>query len=174
MRMVFPNSASGRLMDELATDVGTLFETFFGDVAKDDSRETNATEKRPMAVAMDIDESDQAYELTLDLPGFASDSIEIDVHEDVVTLSGNRARPDQSDTEPDSEAAEPHSESEVQVKLQSRRRERAFGHFRRQVRLPSPIEADAVAAELADGVLVVTLPKADPEKGKRRIPILKG
>ena len=99
MRMVFPAQTSGRLMDDLATDVGTLVESFFGDVA-DRSRVPGGGR---MAVPMDIDESDDAYWVTLDVPGVATDSVAIDVHEDTLTISGDRgsAKTGDAETKPD-------------------------------------------------------------------------
>ena len=166
MRMVFPTQPSGRLMDDLATDVGTLVESFFGDVA-DRGRVQKPSR---MAVPMDIDESDDAYLVTLDLPGVSLESIEIDVHEDTLTVAGRRGWPKTADS--DQKASDEEKTPEVAV--QRRRSERAIGKFERKVQLPLPVEADAVTAELADGVLVVSLPKADPEKGKRRVPISRG
>lgn len=155
MRMVFPSQSSGRLMDDLASDVGTLVESFFGDVAE----RGRASVRTPMAVPMDIDESDDAYLVTLDVPGVALESIAIDVHEDTLTVAGERA-----------EGNHPEDASSPKAAAK-RRRERAQGKFERKVSLPLPVEADSVTAQLADGVLVITLPKADPEKGKRRIPV---
>jgi HSP20 family protein len=164
--MVFPNPSSGRLMDELATDVGTLVESLFGEVT-----DPGRVQKRSrMTASMDIDENDQAYLVTLDVPGVALESIEINVHEDTLTITGQRGSAESAGSE--GGAADESRASEPVMK--PLRRERAVGKFERKVQLTLPVEADAVTAKLADGVLVVSLPKADPEKGKRRVPISKG
>ncbi|KAK4207330.1 HSP20-like chaperone [Rhypophila decipiens] len=49
--------------------------------------------------------------------------------------------------------------------------ERSFGQFQRQFSFPSPIDQDAVKASLKDGILSVSIPKAQPKKGGRRIAI---
>ncbi|MCO8121890.1 Hsp20/alpha crystallin family protein [Stieleria sp. TO1_6] len=181
--MVFPSQPTGRLMDELATDVGSLVESFFGDAAE----RGRAGKRERMEVLLDIDESEQAYVVTLDVPGVSLESIEIDVHEDTLTIAGERvaagSRHAAKEAPRESASAEAASgddaslETDVEAQqkarqeLKPRRRERSWGAFERKVRLPLAVENDAVTAELSDGVLVVTLPKADPEKGKRRIPV---
>lgn len=149
-------------MDDLATDVGTLVESFFGDVA-DRGR---AAVQRPFAVAMDIDETADAYWVTLDVPGVPIESILIDVHEDTLTIAGQRGKVEQSVAED-----KPDDDDQPAPTIKHHRRERGVGKFERKVQLPAAVEADAVQAELSDGVLRVELPKADPEKGKRRIPV---
>ena len=157
MRMVFPSQVSGRLMDDLATDVGTLVESFFGD-----STDRARTESRnQLTVPMDIDESEDGYLMWLDVPGVSLESIAIDFHEDTLTISGERGLPKTSETE------------SVEKAPSKRRRERAQGKFERKVQFPHPVEPESITAELADGVLVIKLAKADPEKGKRRIPVSK-
>ena len=145
--------------------MSALVESFFGDVA-DRSRMPGGG---GMAVPMDIDESDDAYWVTLDVPGVATDSVAIDVHEDTLTITGDRGLAKQQDAEPKTDEGEAAAPT-----LKRLRRERTLGKFERKVQLPLAVEADAVTAELSDGVLVVRLPKADPEKGKRRIPITRG
>ena len=146
-------------MDDLATDVGTLVENFFGEVG-DRARAAN------MAAPMDIDESDDSYRVTLDVPGVSLDSIEIEVHDDTLTIAGSREVTEASEGTDDDEGQTPKSGG-----FQPRRRERSLGSFERKVRMPDAIEADSITAELADGVLTIALPKANPEKGKRRIPV---
>lgn len=169
MRMVFPHQSAGRWMDELATDMGTIVETLFGELPERERSESGPPEARPtMSVPMDIDESKTGFTVTLDVPGVALESIELEMHEDTLMIRGERvgraASTEASTTEESAETKPP-------VDAQPRRRERVFGRFQRVVRLPLPVENDSVSAEMSDGVLVVTLPKADPDKGKRRVPV---
>lgn len=170
MRMVFPTHKS-RLMDDLATDVGTLVEGLFGEVAERAEQRT-----RHMPIPMDIDETEEAYVVTLDVPGISLDSIEIEFHEDTLSIGGSRPDPKNGTTsavENGNDEGTQDGESEA-ISRTARRRERLFGKFGRKVRLPHPIEQEDVSASLTDGVLMITLPKADPEKGKRRIPVSRG
>ncbi|MEM6473755.1 MAG: Hsp20/alpha crystallin family protein [Planctomycetota bacterium] len=167
--MVFPSAASARLMDELASDVGTLFDSFFHD-APGRGKENPASR---MAVPMDIEESEDAYTVTLDVPGVALEGIEIEMIEDRLRISGSRGvdhRSEAADAAADREDAGDGDNAHANVS-RLLRRERRLGHFERQVELPKPVDADQVSADLADGVLTVHLPKADPEQGKRRIEI---
>lgn len=174
MRMVFPSHTSTRMMDELATDVGTLVESFFGDIT--DRRRPAAGAR--MNVPMDVDESEDSYLVTMDVPGVSIESISIDVHEDTLTVAGCRGVAE-SDCKADettsqdkvSESAAAEGEETSAPALKRLRRERGNGRFERKLELPVSVDVEAVSAELSDGVLVVRLPKADPEKGKRRIPI---
>ena len=173
MRMVFPTHTS-RFMDGLATDVGTLVESLFSEVAECGEERTHS-----MALPMDIDESDDAYLVTLDVPGVSLEAIEIEMHEDTLSISGSRmAEGTEATAETkDAEDVAPSDDQGVEAaasRLTARRRERLFGKFARRVRLPHPVEQDDVSASLNDGVLVITLPKADPNKGKRRIPVSRG
>ncbi|MEL6110499.1 MAG: Hsp20/alpha crystallin family protein [Planctomycetota bacterium] len=174
MRMVFPTHTS-RLMDDLATDVGTLVEGLFGEVAERTEQRT-----RHMPIPMDIDEAENAYVVTLDVPGVSLDTIEIEFHEDTLSIGGSRPDPNDgkasSGHDPQDEAtqAEATQGNGGTASRKARRRERLFGKFGRKVRLPHPIEQEQVSAALTDGVLVITLPKADPEQGKRRIPVSRG
>lgn len=166
-------------MDELATDMGTIVETLFGEAADRGRADSTSTQPAPsLSVPMDIDEGDDHYLVSLDVPGVPIESIELDMHEDTLTVRGERLN--KASTAPPKVSGDAASEAtsdakedsgEASAQTQSRRRERAFGRFQRVVRLPLPVENDAVTAEMSEGVLVVTLPKADPEKGKRRVPV---
>ena len=161
-------------MDDLDTDVGNLVESFFGDVA-DRARPPKG---RPMTAPMDVQENEDLYLVTMDVPGVPIESIEIDVHEDTLTISGRRgaveAEPaadeccsgDECGTEEKSGANETGS---TPAAYRTLRRERGNGRFERKIQLPLAVEPDGVSAELDDGVLSVRLPKADPDRGKRRI-----
>ncbi len=180
MRMVFPSQTSSRLMDDLTTDVGTLMESFFGDVA-DRGRLNKVTR---MAAPMDIDESDDAYLVTIDVPGVPIEAIEIDVHENVLSVTGQRCHASQKASSANESEQDCCEKGECKTdetaggqcsrESKTLRRERSVGNFQRKVELPLPVEPDGVTAELNEGVLSVRLPKADPEKGKRRVPISRG
>ncbi len=89
------------------------------------------------------DEGD-AFVLTALVPGLKAEDLNIQVLEDVVRIEGDFA------------------EDENEYLL----RELAGGSFRRELRLPSPLEADKVEAKIADGVLSLHLPKAESARPK--------
>lgn len=84
-----------------------------------------------------------------EVPGMKKDEIDISLHEGVLTLSGERK------LEKEYEKAEGH------------RVERFVGRFQRSITLPSQVDATKVRATYRDGILAVTLPKAEQAKPKQ-------
>lgn len=89
--------------------------------------------------------------LTAELPGVDPNKLEVTVLNDTVTLKGERST--------DTEKAD-----------QVYRRERPSGSFERTLTLPASINPDSVRAEYKNGILKVTMEKAESEKA-RKIPI---
>ena len=97
------------------------------------------------APAIDVYETAEAYVVTAELPGLTREQIELAVDGSRLTLQGTRqARPGSGD------AVHYH-----QV-------ERGHGTFRRVFEFAEKIDGDLVSADLADGVLCVTIPKVPP------------
>jgi HSP20 family protein len=92
--------------------------------------------------------------LVADLPGVKDKDIELTLEQDVLTLAGERKM----------ELPEGHT---------VHRQERRASRFSRTFNLPCKVDADALDAQLKDGVLRVTLPKA-PEAQARRIAVKAG
>lgn len=103
------------------------------------------------APATDVCEDETAYFIDVELPGVALDQITVTCHEGTLRIAGER-RPTR-ELSPDS----------VQ------RVERYFGPFLREVSFPGPVDPKGVDAQLADGLLRLTVPKR--RSGKRRIPV---
>jgi HSP20 family protein len=100
---------------------------------------------------VDLHETADEYVLTAEVPGLARDAIEIQFHDGRLTISGVR-------------------EPRTCTYEQFHRVERGHGAFSRSFQLPFPIDADAIRADLLDGVLTVTCPK-DANAAARRIQI---
>ncbi len=98
----------------------------------------NASRERYLAV--NVRDENDAYVLTALVPGLKADDLNIQVLEDVVSIEGKI------------------SENEEQEYLLQ---ELPFGSFRRELRLPAPLDAEKVEAKIADGILTVRLPKAE-------------
>ena len=95
----------------------------------------------------DVEETDDAYLVELELPGVHKKEIDISVAGRRLTVSGER-------------------KEKERVGL-LRRRTRSVGRFHYELVLPSPIDPDAVDATLDDGVLTVRVPKAAGQQPKR-------
>lgn len=99
--------------------------------------------------AVDLSESQNAFEIRLDIPGMEAKDIDVQVHGNTITLSGKRKE-----------------EKEEKGKT-FHRIERRQGSFSRTLTLPCDVNEDEVAAEYNQGVLTVKLPKCDEAKAKK-------
>jgi len=94
------------------------------------------------APSFDIFESTGEYILKSDLPGFDKESINLTYENKTLTLSGERKR------------------AEVEG-MRYHRLESFSGKFSRSIKLPVDVDPAKISAELANGVLTVSLPKAE-------------
>jgi HSP20 family protein len=98
------------------------------------------------APSLDLAEKDNCYELHIDVPGMEAKDLDIQVHGNTVTVSGNRKE-----------------EKEDKGKTYHRV-ERRSGSFSRTITLPCEVDTKEVAAEYTNGVLNVVLPKCEKAK----------
>lgn len=101
--------------------------------------------------AVDLHETEDRYVITAEVPGLRREDLDIQVRDGRITLAGVRAKPDI--------ACE-----------QFHRVERGHGSFSRTFQLPLAISAGEITADLRDGVLTVSVPKAD-DGAPRRIQV---
>lgn len=102
--------------------------------------------------AIDVWSEGEGLRLRALVPGVKPEDLEITVEGDALTLRGTIAA------------------AGAQAKDRWLRRERASGTFARSLQLPFAVDAEAVKARLANGVLEVELPRSAAEK-PRRIPV---
>ncbi|MDP6543288.1 MAG: Hsp20/alpha crystallin family protein [Phycisphaerae bacterium] len=100
-----------------------------------------------VAPAIDLMEVDDNFSVRAELPGLTDEDIELSVLDDVLTISGEKK------IEKPTEAKYHHAEGQS-------------GKFRREIRLPAPVDTDKVVAGFTNGVLTVTLPKSDKAKAR--------
>jgi HSP20 family protein len=101
------------------------------------------------APAVDLFEDKDNLVLRAELPGMKKEDIEISLHENTVTISGERKN------EKKYEGGD------------TSREERFFGRFTRSINLPKAVEPGKVKASYVDGILTVTLPKAEEAKPRQ-------
>lgn len=99
--------------------------------------------------AVDVYEDKENFVVKAELPGMKKDDIDVSLHDGTLSISGERK------SEEKVENGEVH------------RSERFFGRFQRTVALPSSVDAGKIKAQYKDGVLTVTLPKAEEAKPKQ-------
>ena len=121
--------------------------------------------------ATDVLETPQGFELHLALPGFKKEAVNIEFLDGQLVVSGERPRPvapEAAEATPEGDAA-PAAETPAAPVF--RRTETPFGSFRRSFRLPDTVNVKAIAAELSDGILRVTLPFDTDKVTKQHIEV---
>ncbi len=108
----------------------------------------------PAPPAVDVSETDKAYEITADLPGMDEKNVEVKVASGVLTIKGEK------------------QDEKEEKKKDYYMRERSFGSFERSFQVPDDVDPDKIEASFKKGVLSVTLPKsAEAEKAAKQITI---
>jgi HSP20 family protein len=106
------------------------------------------------SLALDVKETPDTFMVTASVPGVPPSDIDITILGDTLRISGQR-------------------KADIEETGEGNRwllRERRFGAFERTVSLPSVVNSEGASADFKDGVLTITLPKADVAK-PRSIPI---
>jgi HSP20 family protein len=129
-----------RELTSLQGEMNRLFNTFFED---------NGGSTRRWAPAMDLADAGDHLVLKADLPGLSEDDVRIEVHDRLLTVSGERK-------------AEHDEKREGYYRM-----ERAYGSFSRSVTLPDGVDADKIDASFDKGVLEVRIPKPEERKPHR-------
>ena len=133
-----------REITSFQSEMNRLFNTFF-----DTPTTGNGSGVRRWIPAMDLVEAEDHFVLKADLPGVAEDDVNIEVEENVLTVSGERK-------------AEHEDKRDGYVRV-----ERSYGSFRRSLTLPKGVDADAVSASFDNGVLEIRIPKPEERKPRR-------
>ena len=104
-----------------------------------------AAESRMRSLGVNVREEDDAYVLSALVPGLKAEDLNVQVLEDLVSIEGEYKA----------------EEADYLVS------ELPNGSFRRSLRFPVPIEAENVQARIEDGVLTLSLPKAESARPKK-------
>lgn len=103
----------------------------------------------PMMPSVDLEDRGKDYRLTVDLPGFKKEEVEIEVTDDSVAVKAKKEM------------------SEEEKKKNYVRRERSYQTFYRRIPLPESVRSDDAKASLNNGILEVILPKKEPKETKK-------
>lgn len=125
----------------------SLIDDFFNQLLQENGNELTDM----MNVSMDVAESEQAFEVKVDLPGIDPDNVDIQIDNNTLTIRGERQ----------------HELAEKDEDKQYHRVERYVGRFARSVVLPTSINEDETAAEFKNGVLKIVIPKTDESKPRK-------
>ena len=130
-------------MNRLQRRMDNLFGQFFIDPF--------SAEEMDFIPACDVEETNDEFLISFDLPGVKKEDVKIDVRENLISVSGER-------------------KEEVKGRQS---RERYYGTFSRSFSLPSNINSEKAEARFENGVLQIALPKM-PVPASKQIPIKGG
>ena len=122
-------------------EIDRMFERFRGGTLD----ESGTTAFMPV---VDIIEGATQYDLRVELPGVKKEDVKITILNDVITIRGEKKQEDQKKGE------------------STRRVERSYGAFQRSFTLPSSVRSEAIEASYDNGILNISLPKAEEAKPK--------
>ncbi len=126
-----------------------VFDRFFGNRFRHVVDEnTHVTRWSP---TVDVSETPTEIAVSVELPGFEKDEIDISLEENVLSISGER-------------------KFEKEENRDFHRVERWYGSFFRSFRLPATVDSSKIDASLKDGLLTIRLPKVE-EARPRQIPV---
>lgn len=138
----------GSPLFDLHKQVNRLFDDIIGtDVSPALSQNLSAGTAWPQ---IEIEQQDDSIRVVAELPGVSENDIDLRIEDGILTLAGEKR-------------------SERQT--ESGYSERSYGRFERRVSLPSNVDEDKCSADFRDGVLRVTLPRAEEKARGRRIPL---
>ncbi|HEU4657204.1 MAG TPA: Hsp20/alpha crystallin family protein [Capillimicrobium sp.] len=136
-----------REISSLQNEMNRLFSTFF-DMPTTSGGGNGGTGRR-WVPAMDLVETEDHFVLRADLPGLDASDVQIEVEDNVLSLSGERK-------------VEHEDKGEGYYRV-----ERSFGRFQRSLTLPEGVDLDAIDASFDKGVLEVRIPKPEERKPRR-------
>ena len=135
-----------RELQTMQTEMNRLFNTFFDAPAPGNGVQTTLRRWIP---AMDVVETDDHFVLRADLPGLNEGDVNIELDDNVLTISGERK-------------AEHEQRNEGFYRV-----ERASGSFSRSLTLPEGVDAEGIQASFDSGVLEVRVPKPEQQKPRK-------
>ena len=104
--------------------------------------------------AVDVAETEKAYEITAELPGMDEKNIEVKYADGVLTIKGEK------------------QEEKEEKKKDYYLSERSYGSFQRSFQVPDGVDADKIEASFKNGVLAVTMPKSvEAQKAAKKIAV---
>jgi len=126
-------------MDQLQREMNRLF----------DSSSRGRVVSAPSYPAINIWTNDDGMLISAEMPAVHPDDINIDVNADALSISGDRKPED------------------VAKEASFHRRERSHGSFSRSIQLPFMVDSNKVEANFRNGVLMISLPRAEADKPKK-------
>jgi len=129
-------------LTRMQEEMNRFFDDFFGE-------QRRGLAEGAWLPAVDVSETDSELVVRAELPGMSHEDIEINVQDNILTLKGEK------------------KQEKKEEKENFHRLERSYGSFSRSFSLPAGVKADDIKATFKDGILQVTMPKAEEAKAKK-------
>jgi HSP20 family protein len=117
--------------------------------------------------SIDVVETDDAVEVTAELPGLERKDVEISVEDDVLTIRGEKRLESRDDGSDQKQSAGQRQDQQQTPSRNYVVAERTYGVFLRGLQLPPGIDQSKIQAKMSNGVLKISIPKpkkAEPKK----------
>ena len=136
------NRAPETEIDIFRKNISTLFDDFFDPVP-------TGFFDSDWIPAVDIEENDNGISVKAEIPGMNEKDIRVTIEKNMLTISGEK--------------------KEEREEKKNRRvvSERRYGTFSRSFQLPAGIKRDEIKADFKNGILTISMPKAESEKNKK-------
>ena len=129
-------------------DLMNRYNRIFGLTRAGDREVSDLFSRSDWAPAVDIKETDDTYLIEAELPGLSKEDVKVTVDDGVLTIQGERKQEEES------------SDKKIH------RVERFYGSFMRRFSLPDNVDEGSVKARFKDGVLTLSVKKAEPKEPK--------
>lgn len=127
----------------LHNQMGRVFGDLFSSKDGENSEESNS-----WMPTVDITETDSGFEIHAELPGVAQDDVQVSVTDNLLTIKGEKQQKEETENK------------------NFHRVERRYGTFQRSFTLPRHVDTANIKADYNDGILSLTIPKAEAAKPK--------
>jgi HSP20 family protein len=144
----------------LQREMNRLFGDFVPSVRKDQDEFESAV-WRPM---VDVHEDENSYVVDAELPGLKKEDVKINFQDGVLTIAGERKYEREQGGQPENGGG---VKVETKKSASVHRMERLYGKFYRSFSFPTQVNPDGINAKFSDGVLTVTVPKAEQVKPRQ-------
>lgn len=123
-----------------------LFDDFFDDFGRPVHRMVNFNTPQTTVMKTDVKETDDAYELHIDLPGYKKEDVKAQLKDGYMTITAQT-----------NSSKEDKDEEKKYI-----RRERYYGNCSRSFYVGEQVSEEDIKAKFEDGILKITVPKKDP------------
>ena len=132
------------------SDIGNIDRMMNGFFTNDYLSDIPAEMRKGISARCEVSETPQTYNLKFEAPGLKKEDIKVDLHDNRLTVSGERRE-------------EKHEERDRKVHYS----EMKYGSFMRSFTFPNPVDAERVEAKFENGVLSISVTKSSNNRSRQ-------